>query len=97
MYLKRVIIKDKERIKLWRVDILSAKASKFKSDIKIKEIEKEADCKSYEDILKLISNKGCILEIAADGVDEERAVNEIVNLVENHFEEERQQYQYFLD
>lgn len=97
MYSKRVIIKDKERVKLWPVEILSTKASNFQSDIKIKKVEKEVNCKSYEEIFNMISNKEWILEIMAEGIDEVNAVNEIVDLFENRLEEERQQYQFFLD
>lgn len=97
MYSKRVIIKDNERIKLWPVDVLWTKASNFQADIKIRKIEKEANCKSYEEISNMISNKEWILEVAAEGIDEEKAVNEIVDLFENQFDEERQQYEFFLD
>jgi phosphotransferase system HPr (HPr) family protein len=97
MYVKRVIIEDKERIKLWPADILSMKASNFQSNIKIKEIEKEVNCNSYKEIFDIILNKKCILAVVAEGIDDERAIDEIVDLIENQFGEEQYKYQFFLD
>lgn len=97
MYSKQVIIEDKERLKLWSIDVLATKASNFQSNIRIKKIEKDANCKSFEEILNMISRKGCIIEIKAEGIDEKKAVNELVDLIENQFEKEPQQYLFFLD
>lgn len=97
MYVKRVIIEDEEINKLWPADILSMKASNFQSNIKIKEIEKEINCNLYEEIFDIILNKKRILAIVAEGIDEERAIDEIVDLIENQFGEEQYKYQFFLD
>lgn len=97
MYSKQVIIEHKERIKLWSIDVLATKASNFQSRIRIKRVEKDVNCKSFEEIFNMISRKSAIIEITAEGIDEEQAVNELVDLIENQFEKEPQQYLFFLD
>lgn len=97
MYVKRVIMEDKEKIKLHPIDMLQIKASNFQSDIKIKEVEKEVNYNSYEEIFDIILNNKCILAIVAEGIDVERAIDGIVDLIENQFGGERYKYQFFLD
>lgn len=98
MYSKRVVIKDDQTIKSWLIESLSTKARIFKSNIKIKKVEKEVDCKSSPEVWRMITSKECIIEIVAYGIDEKKAVNDLVDLLEKEFkEEEQQQYMFFLD
>lgn len=97
MYAKLVISEDKERIKLRTADILQIKASNFQSDIKIKEIENEVNCNSYEESFDIILNKKCIWAIVMEGIDDESTIDEIVDLIENQFGDERYEYRFFLD
>ena len=66
-------------------------ASKFKSDIRIKNMDKNTEginAKSIIRILSLNATMGTQIEISATGEDEEAAVQTLVALIDSGFGEE---------
>ncbi|WP_188207464.1 HPr family phosphocarrier protein [Alkalibacillus aidingensis] len=66
---------------------LVQEANKYSSDIKIVTGDKETEAKSILGIMTLGIEKGRTIGIKADGPDEEEAVNALVDLIENNFNE----------
>ena len=62
-------------------------ASKFSSDITISKDNKTANAKSLMTVMMLSANKGSTIVIAADGTDENEALNEISLLINTRFGE----------
>ena len=65
-------------------------ASKFNSNIKVFKVDqpnKIANAKSIIFVLSLGIKKDTLIEISAEGVDEEKAVEALAQLVENGFGE----------
>jgi phosphocarrier protein HPr len=62
-------------------------ASRFASEIVLAKNGVEVNGKSIMGVMMLAAERGSRLEIRADGLDEERAVAELVALVEGGFEE----------
>ena len=62
-------------------------ASKYKSNIKLYNGEKEANAKRILSLLKLGAGKGCRLKIIIEGEDEQEAMNEIKDLFNSNFGE----------
>jgi len=67
---------------------LVATASSFESNILIGKDEKLIDGKSIMAVLMLAATKGTIIEIIADGEDENEALQAIYNLINRRFDEE---------
>lgn len=62
-------------------------ASRFASHITLSKNGVEVNGKSIMGVMMLAAERGSTLEIRADGTDEQRAVAELVALVERAFEE----------
>tara|TARA_Y100000768_G_scaffold353473_1_gene305805 strand:+ start:108 stop:377 length:270 start_codon:yes stop_codon:yes gene_type:complete len=62
-------------------------ASRFASDITLKKDNKNADAKSIMKILMLSASKGSSIEIIIDGNDQNEAMNAVVKLFKNGFDE----------
>lgn len=67
---------------------LVSTASAFSSKIKISFNGKEVDGKSIMSVMMLAASKGCDISIMADGEDEASAMNAIIQLINNRFDEE---------
>lgn len=63
-------------------------ASKFKSDVWIEKDGQEANGKSIMSILLLCAEKGCKVNIKAEGPDATQAVEALVGVVKDRFGEE---------
>lgn len=63
-------------------------ATQFKSTISLKHLEKEVNGKSIMGVMMLAASKGTELTLIADGVDEQQAIDALVELVHNRFDEE---------
>lgn len=61
--------------------------SKFQSDIQVVKNDKTVNGKSIMGIMMLAAAKGTTLEIIASGTDEEAAIYEIEQLLQNRFGE----------
>jgi phosphocarrier protein len=68
--------------------MLVQKASKFKSEIKIKKEDMEANAKSILSVMGLAAEVGSLLIIKTVGEDEEQAAESIAKLFEEKFGEE---------
>ena len=63
------------------------KANEFKSSIWVEKDERKVNAKSLLGVLSLGITKGTVINIIADGVDEEEAVVALVNLIASNFTE----------
>lgn len=63
-------------------------ANKFKSDIKVEKEGREVDAKSILGILSLAAEFNDIITIKTNGEDAEKALKELVELVNSKFGEE---------
>ena len=63
-------------------------ANKFKSEIKVEKECREVDAKSILGILSLAAEFNDVITIKANGDDAEKALKELVELVNNKFGEE---------
>ena len=62
-------------------------ANEYKSNITLKKDKKNADAKSVMKILMLSASKGSSIEIIIDGNDQDDAMEAIVKLFKNGFDE----------
>lgn len=60
-------------------------AKQFKSNIKVRHGDKEADAKSILGVLTLGANQGAVVTIQAEGEDAEEALKAIKELFESNF------------
>ena len=63
------------------------KANEFKSSIWVEKDERKVNAKSLLGVLSLGITKGTSINVIADGIDEEDAVNTLVNLIASNFTE----------
>jgi phosphocarrier protein len=68
--------------------MLVQNASKFKSEIRLKKEDVEANAKSILSVMMLAAEVGSFVTVAAQGEDEEQAVETIAKLFEEKFGEE---------
>jgi phosphocarrier protein len=61
------------------------KANEFKSSIWVEREERRVNAKSLLGILSLGITKGVEIDIIADGVDEEAAIDGLITLLESNF------------
>lgn len=80
---KEVVVKNGTGLHARPATLLVKKASSFKSDISIEYNGKKANVKSLIGVLSLAVTKDAAIKIIASGDDEAKAVEELVNLVEN--------------
>ena len=88
MQRRSVIIINKLGLHARAASKLVATASSFESKVLISRDEKLIDGKSIMAVLMLAATKGTELEIITDGHDEEEAVQTLINLINNRFDEE---------
>ncbi len=67
---------------------LVAVASKYRSQIKISKDNKVVNAKSIMSVLMLAASKGTQLKVLTEGKDEVEAMNAVINLINDKFEEE---------
>jgi len=67
---------------------LVQRASKFESEIKLKREHLEVNAKSIMGVMMLAAEMGSIIIITADGPDEKKAVEAIVQVFQSKFGEE---------
>lgn len=63
------------------------KSNEFKSSIWVEKDERKVNAKSLLGVLSLGITKGTTINVIADGIDEEDAVNTLVNLIASNFTE----------
>jgi len=62
-------------------------AQGYTATVRVRRAELEVDGTSIMDLMMLAAGPGSVLEIEADGVDQEAAVQALADLVEAHFHE----------
>ena len=88
MIKREVIIKNKSGIHARPASILVSKASKFTSDISLEKNGEKVDCKSILGVMMLAATCGSSIIVYADGEDEQKAIDEVANILESDFEED---------
>ncbi len=63
-------------------------ATGFKSKVELVKDGNAADAKSIMNVMMLAASKGTVISVRADGEDEEAAVDAVISLFENKFNEE---------
>lgn len=88
MITKKFVIKNEHGLHARPASLFCSMASRFKSDIKVKRNGKnmEANGKSVISILMLEIYPGSMIEISANGEDEEVALDAITALINSNFE-----------
>lgn len=66
---------------------LATLAGRYSSTIQISTQGKEVDCKSVMSLMLLAASKGTDITISATGDDEQEAIDTIVELINNRFDE----------
>ncbi|MBQ4243712.1 MAG: HPr family phosphocarrier protein [Clostridia bacterium] len=87
MYVKDVTVQNQVGLHARPATFFIQKANEFKSSIWVDKDERKVNAKSLLGVLSLGIVGGTSIRIAANGVDEEEAVNELVKLVESGFAE----------
>jgi len=87
MYTKSVLIQNQVGLHARPATYFIQKANEFKSSIWIERAERRVNAKSLLGVLSLGIVGGSEINIIADGVDETAAVDGLVELVENGFEQ----------
>lgn len=88
MFEKEVTITNRAGIHARPAALLVQKASSFKSQIFFQKDSDKVNAKSIMGIITLGAGYKTTLVISAEGEDEEEAVNALVSLFENKFEED---------
>lgn len=81
----KFFIKNKVGLHARPATVLVQAANKFKSEIKLEKDGNEVSAKSILGVLSLGAEKGTVVVVTANGVDEEEALKTIEELVNNNF------------
>ena len=68
--------------------LFASTASRYSSSIKAGVKDKMVDAKSVMSLMLLAANKGCQLQLEVSGEDQEEAMQAIVELINNRFNED---------
>lgn len=63
-------------------------AGRFESSVTLRNQQRSADAKSIMGIMMLAAAQGVELELTVDGADEAQALESVVALIDNRFDEE---------
>ena len=84
---EEVTIKNKLGLHARAAAKLVSTASHFDADVRLQKGTHEVNGKSIMGVMMLAASKGTRITIIADGDDEEPAIDAVVKLVNNRFEE----------
>ena len=87
MFSKAVEVQNQVGLHARPATFFIQKANEFKSSIWVEKDERKVNAKSLLGVLSLGITKGTVINIIADGVDEEEAVNTLANLIASNFTE----------
>lgn len=88
MYVKDVKVENQVGLHARPATFFIQKANEFKSSIWVEKEERRVNAKSLLGVLSLGIVGGTAIKISADGIDEQLAVDSLVKLVENGFQED---------
>ena len=87
MFVKDVEVQNQVGLHARPATFFIQKAKEYKSSIWVEKEERRVNAKSLLGVLSLGIVGGTSIRIIADGADEEKAVNDLVKLVESGFAE----------
>ena len=87
MYMKEAVVNNQVGLHARPATFFIQKANEFKSGIWVEKEERRVNAKSLLGVLSLGIVKGTTITLIADGNDEKEAVQALVELVQNNFDE----------
>lgn len=87
MYVKDVVVQNQVGLHARPATFFIQKANEYKSSIWVEKEERRVNAKSLLGVLSLGILGGTSIRIIADGVDEQNAVDDLVELVQSVFAE----------
>ena len=87
MYVKDVMVQNQVGLHARPATFFIQKANEFKSSIWVEKEERRVNAKSLLGVLSLGIVGGTTITLIADGNDEKEAVQALVELVQNNFDE----------
>ena len=87
MFVKDVVVQNRDGLHARPATFFIQKANEFKSSIWVEKEERRINAKSMLGFLSLGILGGSAIKVIADGSDEEEAVNALVDLVASGFAE----------
>lgn len=87
MFIKEVTVQNQVGLHARPATFFIQKANEFKSTIWIAREERKVNAKSLLGVLSLGITKNTVVTLSAEGVDEQDAVNALVNLIDSNFTE----------
>ncbi len=87
MFSKEIEVQNQVGLHARPATFFIQKANEFKSSIWVEKDERKVNAKSLLGVLSMGITKGTTINIIADGVDEEEAVNTLVELIASNFTE----------
>ena len=87
MYMKEVLVNNQVGLHARPATFFIQKANEFKCSIWVEKDERRVNAKSLLGVLSLGVVKGTTINLIADGVDEKEAVEALVELFNNNFDE----------
>ncbi len=87
MYMKETTVSNQVGLHARPATFFIQKANEFKSSIWVEKDERRVNAKSLLGVLSLGIVKGTVINLIADGPDEEAAVNALVELINSEFSE----------
>jgi phosphocarrier protein len=87
MYSREILVQNQLGLHARPATFFIQKANEFKSIIWVENDERRVNAKSLLGVLSLGITKGTVINIIAEGTDEEMAVNNLTQLVLNNFSE----------
>lgn len=87
MFSKEVLVSNQVGLHARPATFFIQKANEFKSSIWVEREDRKVNAKSLLGILSLGITRGVNITISAEGVDEEQAINALVELITSNFAE----------
>lgn len=87
MFIKEIIVQNQVGLHARPATFFIQKANEYKSTIWISREDRKVNAKSLLGVLSLGITKNTAVTIAAEGVDEEEAVNGLLDLITSNFVE----------
>lgn len=87
MYMKEVTVNNQVGLHARPATFFIQKANEFKASIWVEKDERRVNAKSLLGVLSLGVVKGTTISLIADGTDEQEAVDALVELFSNNFDE----------
>ncbi len=87
MFSKEIEVQNQVGLHARPATFFIQKANEFKSSIWVEKDGRKVNAKSLLGVLSMGITKGTAINIIADGVDEEEAVNTLVDLIASNFTE----------